>query len=754
MNKKLLLVFCFFHAYIYVYAQAFTRINVDFLNGTTTMKMPLAGGLNCPQYSSVDLNNDGKLDLFIFDRTGNVRLPFLNIGAANVVDYKFAPEFIPNFPALNDWALLRDYNGDGIMDIFTFNDGAVGGIRIFKGKIVNNQIQFDKLNFNTNGNVLNYPLSNGFRTNLYVNNVDIPAIDDVDGDGDLDILAFEVGGGHVYYYKNKSIERNFKKDTLIYELDDDCWGRILDNGFQASVKLGTADVCASGFKGEGDVSAMIRHPGATLATYDKDNDGDKDLIVGSLSFSNMTELTNSGTTQKAWMSTQDNRFPSNTEGVNLSVFPAAFFNDVDNDGKKDLLVSTNSTLFVENLNCSWYYKNTGTNQIPTFTLQQKDFLNKDMIDLGAGANPTVVDVNGDGLLDLIVGNYSFFKGNDARDASLFYYQNIGTAATPKFRLENSDWLNFKRFVSLDVVNFAPTFGDLDNDGDLDLIVGEESGSLFYGENKAGAGKPLSIPTILPVWKGMRGGSACHPTLVDLNRDGLMDIVTGTRNGTLNYFQNKGTTNTPDFTASPTNPLLGKIIIGELGSSAGFAAPSFLDFKGKYNLFMGSEKGQIWHYDSIENRLNDTFRLRDRDLGKLREGEHTTPIFRNINGDEKLEMIVGNYRGGLSIFKTIYNLDGSTPTQEIDNQWIVKVYPNPFTHNLHIDLSNTPNFQGPFTLQLINLLGQVILTQKMETLSDILGTGQYLMDLKDIHKGIYLLKIKNSSYEKVMKVVKE
>jgi Secretion system C-terminal sorting domain/FG-GAP-like repeat len=751
MKKLSLITILFFYTYISVQAQALTRINVDFLNGSTVLKMALAGGLNSPQYNSLDINADGKQDLFIFDRVGNVALPFINNGTANMVDYRFAPEFLPNFPTLNDWALFRDYNGDGIADIFTYSDRG-GGIRIFKGKIVNQKIQYDRLQLGTNGNILNYPLSNGFKVNLYVNNVDIPAVDDIDGDGDLDILAFEVGGGHVYFYKNLSVERNFKKDSLIYELADDCWGRFYDNGFQPSVKLGTETTCATSLKGEnGGGISIIRHPGATLATYDKDNDGDKDLLIGSISYSNLTGLTNSGTKQQAWMSAQDNRFPSNTEGVNLSVFAASFFNDVDNDGKIDLQVAPNSTLFAENLNCSWFYKNTGTNQIPNFVLQQKDFLNKDMIDLGSGSNPTLVDVNGDGLLDLIVGNYSFFLENNARDARLFYYQNIGTATAPKYRLENDNWLNFKQYVSIDVVGFAPTFGDLDNDGDLDLIVGEDSGTMFYGENKAGAGKPLSIPSITPVWKGIKGGSACHPTLVDLNRDGLMDIVTGTRNGNLNYFQNKGTRTLPDFNATPTDSKLSKIIIGELGSPTAYAAPTFIDFNGKYNLFIGSEKGQIWHFDSIENRINDTFRLRDRDFGLLREGGFSTPIFRNINGDSKLEMVVGNYRGGLSIFKTSFNSDGTTPTQDIDNQLVVNVYPNPFTDNLQVVISTKEVFKGRIKFQLINMLGQ---TLHVET-SDNLGLQpSYNLVLKNLNQGFYLLKIEGDSFQKTVKVLKQ
>ena len=738
--EKLYTIFCLTILIVKIPAQTLSRLNIEFQNTSgIAYKMPLAGGLNCPQFSSVDMNNDGKQDIFVFDRIGNVRMTFLNNG--NGFDY--TPQYIAQFPELNDWALLRDYNGDGIADIFTFNNGAVSGVRIFKGKIVNNQIAFDRVNFTSNGNILNYPLSNGTRTNLYVNNVDIPDIDDIDGDGDLDILSFEVGGGHVYFYKNMSVERGFKKDTLIYELADDCWGRFLDNGFQASVKLGTKDVCANSLKG--DISLVIRHPGASLTTYDKDNDGDKDLLIGSVSFENISDLTNGGTAQQAWMTQQDNRFPFNTEGVNLPSFPATYILDVDNDGKKDVVVTPSSSNFIENYNVAWMYKNIGTNLIPSFQLQQKDLFVKDMIDFGAGANPAFVDVDADGLTDLIVGNLSYFLPFNGRDSRLFYYRNIGTNQTPKYKLIDDNWLNFKALSNIDILNFSPTFGDMDGDGDLDMLVGEDSGTLIYIENKGGVGRPLSMDTPQSNWKNIQAGSTSKPQIVDLNRDGLPDIVTGTRNGNLRYFQNIGTASQPNFNTTATNQNLGKIDVRDIGFATGFAAPCFVDFKGKYTLFVGTEGGKIFVYDSLENNLNGTFRLVNNDYGKIRDGARTTPIVRNINGDDKLEMLIGNYRGGLTGYKTTYNSDGTTPIQSVDNQLVIQIYPNPANDFLNIEIKNSLDFKF-MKITVFNAMGQV-----MKNLEN--AHPQYLMPIFELNAGIYFIEIKGDNERSVLKFVK-
>jgi hypothetical protein len=745
MSKRILFYFiliCLYFVPHKAHSQTLKRHDIPFQSTNSQLKMPLAGGLNDPQFSPVDFNNDGKSDVFTFDRIGNVRLAFLRDNTG----FAYTPQYLNTFPELNDWALLRDFNGDGIADIFTYNDGAVSGIRIFKGKIQNGQIAFDRMNFASNGNVLSYPLSNGTRTNLYVNSVDIPAIDDIDGDGDLDILAFEVGGGKVYWYKNLSRERNFGRDSLIFDVVDNCWGRFLDNGFQPSVKLGTQTDCATGLRGGNDISVVARHPGASLTTFDKDGDGDKDLLIGSVSFENLTELTNSGTVQQAWMSAQDNSFPKNSEAVNLPVFPSAYFIDVDNDGKRDILVSPNSTNFIENYNVVWYYKNTGTAQVPAFQLQQKNYLVNDMLDLGAGANPAFIDYDADGLLDIVMGNYSYFKSNNERESRLFLYRNIGTSATPQYKLIDDNWLNFKVLTNIDVVNFSPTFGDIDGDGDLDLLVGEDSGSLIFVENRGGANRPLSMGAPQVNWKGLQLGSSCKPHLVDLNRDGLLDIVNGSRNGNLRYFQNTGTKTQAVFNTTPTNTFLGRVDVRDLGFATGFTAPVFVDFKGKYLLFVGSENGKIQVYDNIDNNLNGTFRLVDADYGKVREGTRTTVAIANFvapNGDTKLDMLVGNYRGGIGAFQMTYNIDGTTPIQNIDNEYFVQLYPNPSADYITVDIQNTPTGFSKMSLRVVNVLGQIVKTVEAQT-------PQYSMPISDLQQGIYFMEILIGEKRQVMK----
>lgn len=698
------------------------------------------GGMNAPMFSEADFDRDGRQDVFAFDRIGNVRMAFRN--ATNPKNLVFSPQLTSKIPELNDWALMRDFNGDGIADIFTYNDGAVGGIRVFKGKYINDTLNFERMNFAFDGNIISYPLPNGFKVNLYVNSVDIPSIDDIDGDGDLDILSFENGGGHVYWYKNLSVERGFQRDSLIFQLEDNCWGKFFDSGFQGSVKLGTATTCATNLRG-GGVFASLRHPGATIATFDANNDGVKDVLLGSVSYSNMSFLTNTGTRTDAFVSAQDNNFPSNTEGVNIPIFPAAFFGDWDGDGLKDVTVTTVSTNFVENKNVSWLYKNVGTNALPRFQLQKKDYLVGETIDLGSGANPAFVETNNDGLLDLVVGNGAFYLPQSGRDARLFLYRNIGTPSLPNFQLIDSNWLDFKALSGLDINNFAPTFGDLDSDGDLDMLVGEDSGTFYYVENRSNSMGILQMATPIPFWKNMKTGAAPKPQIVDLDRDGLLDIVVGTRNQFIHFFRNKGTRTAPDFNPEANSKKLGGVDMRELGDPASYIAPQFVDFQGKWTLFCGSSSGRMWVFDSINNNVNGTFRLVNSDYGKLRDGWRTTPTIGNlITSDNKLEMLIGNLRGGLTAYKMSYNLDGTTPTQSIDNKPFATIFPNPTKSISTIETAVNCD------LKVVNYLGQIIKIEKNIP-------PQYLLDLSPFSSGIYFLELSKMTGERqVLKVFKE
>ncbi|MEO6167157.1 MAG: FG-GAP-like repeat-containing protein, partial [Chitinophagales bacterium] len=499
-----------------------------------SMKFPWVGGLNNAQFSAVDLNNDGIQDLFIFDRTGNRIYTFLNQGTPNTVDYTYNPEYALNFPALENWALLIDYNCDNIADIYTFTNNPATGIRVFTGSYsTGNAIQFQLTD-----NLLEYPF-NSFQVNLYVSAVDIPAILDVNHDGDIDILTFQQNGGYVVYYENQSQENGQGCNDLTYEPVDQCWGDFFESGFRREDSLNVPCPFFTGSDPDYMDTRDLRHTGSALVGFDNDGDNDVELLTGDISFTNIVYLQNGGTPSNAFITSQDTVFPSYDTSADVYAFPAPFLVDMNNDGLKDFLVTPNNQVGTENYNCVWYYENNGTSITADFNLKSTSFLVDDMIDVGEGAYPVFFDADNDGLTDLLVGNYGYFNisSQGIYDGEIAYFRNTGSATAPSFQLVTTDYAGV---LSLAVRSVSPTFGDLDGDGDDDMITGRNDGTLLYFKNTAASGAAANFVFTSENYGNIEVGNFSTPQLVDVNRDGLPDLLVGSQGGNLSYYQNTGT----------------------------------------------------------------------------------------------------------------------------------------------------------------------------------------------------------------------
>lgn len=727
----------------YCNAQAqflFNRISTVEVKDTNDVlyKFPWVGGLNSPQFSSADLNNDGIKDLVIFNKTYTVNndqvLTFIN----GTNGYEYAPEYQAGFPyteidspKIEFFMLMYDYNCDGIEDVFSCTPGY---IQVFKGRYdADNKLTFDYqtfLQFNSFSGLLN----------IFVSSIDIPAIVDVNSDGDLDVLTFNIFGFVIEYYENQSIELTGTcGDTLIYELVDDCWGNIFENGLRKAVQF--KDTCGT-LTGKG----QPRHSGSTVLSFDVDADGDKDVLLGDISFTNLNMVINGGTADSARGVAQDTIFPFYDTSVNVPIFPVGFYLDVTNDGRNDLIVAPNTPKNSENYYCSWLYENYSSTAEDSFRLIKKDFMVEDMIDVGEGAHPVFVDINQDGLMDFVVGNYGYYSTGVYYKSGLAYFQNTGTATNPSFKLINRDLFNLS---TLNFVALAPAFGDLDGDGDLDMILGEESGELHYFTNTAGAGNFMNFTLTAPTYFRIDIGQYSTPVLYDVNADELLDLVVGERSGNLNYFVNKGSSSGATFSQNPDNSFFGEVDVREPGLITGFSAPVFstLDSTGKVYLLSGSESKGILVYDFDRSQADSGAftKLFERYSG-IREGERTNITLADITNDGKLEMLTGNYKGGVGFFSQIDSI--VEPPSSVANIGldIVNIYPNPTNSNLFVRFKDIP--QHKWDINMYNILGSEVYSQKA-----IVSPGTTLViNTEAFEKGIYFLELSNNTSRKTYKVV--
>ncbi|MCC6700665.1 MAG: T9SS type A sorting domain-containing protein [Fluviicola sp.] len=709
--------------------------------GSTPLKFPWSGGINYGQFSNIDYDFDGDQDLFVFDRSGDEILLFEQTAIAPNSNWEFVPNAHLLFPSDCRYRVaLLDYNGDGKNDLFTYG---IGGIKVYKN-IGNSSIG---LQWELSKNLVetNYL---GSLTNLYVSSSDIPAYVDVEDDGDIDVLTFHIGGERIEYHQNQSMELYGIPDSLVFVLKNECWGQFREDQNNNNIFLNdTQSPCGTGNIpnpqiGTGPpikepIESTVKHSGSSVLALDMNNNGVLDLVLGDVSYPGLTLLTNGGTipNSNSAMIAQDHNFPSNTTPASMQLFPASYYVDVDNDGLKDLIVAPNAKTISENQKSVLFYKNNGTNTAPNFSYQTNEFLQKEMIDHGFGSIPILFDQNSDGKRDLLTANFFRYKPTLLKESYFLVHRNTGNATTPEFTFLEND------FLSLSTLNYGlravPTFGDLDNDGDEDLIIGKDNGSLVKYTNTAGAGNPVNFtsPEIVLDNNAIEINvlAYAHPQLFDLDNDGLLDLIIGKKTGEISYYKNIGSSTIPVFSLQSST--LGNVDVSS--ATDAYAAPHFFRVNDTTHLFVGAYDGQLHYYNNIDDSLATSFTLVSANYLGIDVGLYSSFWVEDIDNDGNLNLFVGQDLGGLSLFEA--NPNSTAAISENNKELQCVLYPNPTKQQLNVSLETT----SPVTIIIKDLNGKVLFEGNETTI-----------DVSSFCNGIYLLQISTNEASAVKRFVKQ
>ena len=501
---------------------------------------------------------------------------------------------------------FADIDNDGLLDLVVGDDD--GTLKLYEQESVNSD-NFTFIEYNFSG--------------IDVDERARPTFVEIDNDGLLD-LVIGAGDGKLYHYEQESVNSY----NFVY--------------------------IPGGINGI-DVGSQ------SAPTFtDIDNDGLLDLVIGEYSYN--WELYEQS-------SPNSNVFTLITENFNGFSYGVPTFQYLDNDGLLDLIIGGDSGIshheqeyqnsydfvFIGYLNILFFpfhsylaqviididnddlldlvfgetdgdlnhYEQASTNSC-NFNVMP-DLINPNRFDVGRNAKPTIIDIDNDGLLDMIVGKYEELGDNT------FDHYEQESPNSDSFVLITENFNNINGYTS--------TFKDIDNDGLLDLIIGDggAGGQMSHYEQES----PGSYNFLFVSWNfsGIDITISIAPTFIDLDNDGLLDLIFGESYGRLYHYE-QDSINSYNFVQITSN---------FNGIDTGYGSiPNFgdIDNDGLLDLMVGGSNG-LFHYEQ-ESAGSYNFVFITQNFNGINV-KGPAPALVDINNDSLLDLMVGVCNGGIHLF---------------------------------------------------------------------------------------------------------
>ena len=556
---------------------------------------PFLGGFNLPRPHLVDIDGDGDLDLFVQEYSNQVMF-FEQVGTATEPRYLWRTDRYKDLE-VGEWYHFADVDADGDFDL-------LGEQRFSLIRFWQNNGGFDKPEFE----LVTETLLDTAGEVVFSDRQNIPKVGDIDCDGRLDLMLGRLEGTITRYEadgvddtgapKFRHVTDNFQDIEII--------GQVFGNNLPSL------------------------HGANTMALEDIDGDRDLDLFWGDFFEPGLLYIENTGSCTTPSLRSEPEPFPLN-DPIATSGYNAPTFGDIDGDVDNDLLVGVLGGAYNSNSTTIDNFLHLEQTAPNSFEVKTRRYIYN--IDLGSETFPSFADLDGDGDQDMLVGNK--IQPDDNLTGKLFRFENIGTPTEPKFILRGI----VPEFTG--DYHFAPAFGDLDNDGDLDILMGTWRDELMLVINEGQVTEPNWTIADSAIVKLTRGRNAT-PTLGDIDDDGDLDLFIGESSGDINFYRNDGGSDGPEFIL--VDDKYGGIDAGRR------SVPTLVDIDadGDFDLVVGSEAEGLKLY-----RNNGTLREANFVLDETFDvpvHPFSAPIFTDVDGDGDADLFVGGIGGGLLYFE--------------------------------------------------------------------------------------------------------
>lgn len=519
------------------------------------------GGWEYAKPELVDIDDDGDLDLFVGTRNQSVVF-YLNEGSTAIPAWNLVNHGLFDVGDVYTSPTFVDIDNDGDLDAF---------IGSWSGQIA----------FYRNDGDAQWP--QWTLVSLTYESIDAganinPVFADIDNDGDQDLFIGN-DSGKIYHYENTGTA-----ESPTFVLASDTYG-----GFNFGL------ACRPRF-------------------VDIDNDGDLDLLPG-VGFQIWFQE-NTGTAESAIWTFRGLKYANlTTQG-----YCAPDFKDIDNDDDLDLI-------FGEAFQGMGWLENIGTAASATWATGEENMVS---LDFGYPNAMAVTDLDDDGDQDIVTSGFNSGRG-------LVPILNQGTASQPNWSLQ----------TPVDAtMSGAPAFCDIDNDGDQDLFVGRGNGSITYFQNNGTASSPVWVAGLDNYNAIDVGDTYCVPTFGDLDGDGDFDLLCGRSDGKLVFIENTGSAASAVWGANQ-NDYAGIDLIGR-------SQPDLFDYDsdGDLDLFVGDKNGGLGYWENTGNATNATFALVTSQFQNWSFIDDVHPVMADMDADTDPDMLVGASMGGFLFFRNM------------------------------------------------------------------------------------------------------
>ncbi len=547
---------------------------------------PFLGGFNVPRPQFVDIDDDGDPDLFLQERPGELML-FENVGSPDGPEFVWRSDRYQDL-AVGEWTRFVDFDRDGDFDLLS--ERPFSYVQYFRNEGTASVAAFASIGDSVR-DVTGQP--------VFADRQNIPNVNDIDCDGNWDLFLGRVNGTISRY----EVAEMTPDGAPVFRFLGDRF-----QGIEIVAQLGSL------------------HGANSMAFADIDQDNDLDFFWGDFFEPGVLFVENTGSCSEPILSSEPVPLAMDEE-MSTSGYNVPVLEDVDSDGDLDLFVGVLGGAFNPNL--------TTTQNFHFYEKVDGDFIHRSerfvyTVDVGSESIPSFADLDGDGDLDLLLANK--LDPDDTQSSRLYHFENVGSVQEPSFQQR-------AHIPLLTMYHYAPALGDLDADGDLDMLVGTWNRGVALYWNEGTRAEPEFVLQDTTYVRLTRGSNS-SPALTDVDGDGDLDLFIGESSGELNFYRNVGTAQAPSFDL--VSDRFAEIDAGRRS----FPTFADIDGDGDEDLLLGREQGGVllyWREGSTAD-LNPVYVLDSSFTLPL--PNYSTPALVDIDADGDLDVFSGGLGGGL------------------------------------------------------------------------------------------------------------